>query len=812
VSGSLPAVRLLLTGTVQGIGLRPQLARLAEQHAWRGFCRNTSRGVDVLLAGKDLTASAVFDVLRSTLPAGCRIQSLEEQTCDAVLLPCAFEIQSSCKEQTLSVDVPRDQAVCATCRHEAQDETNRRNGYWLTTCAECGPRFSILQAMPFDRERTSLVEFPLCERCRREYAASLDRRFHAQTIGCSDCGPQVWCSDRDGRILDVAGDDRQPHRLAPAVEALRRGGIVALRGVGGYQLLTDATCPRAARLLRARKRRPEKPLAVLCRSIEDARQLAQVSEVEAAALRASANPIVLLERRADAKLSPDVCGPLSTVGVMLPTTPLHDVLTLALQRPLVITSGNIEGEPLAVSVEDSLAQLRDVADVWIHHNRPIRHPVDDSVVRVVAGRTVLLRAARGFAPLPLPLHAPPILACGGHLKSAFALSNGEQAVLCPHVGDLDSTSTRERWTERIAALSSLYGIQSPLIVVDQHPDYFSSQWGLGRSTELVGIKENIGVRETGGRGSCRAATPVRQEPHPPGDAQASSAIRMSHSGSSEHPKAVLRVQHHHAHIAAGIVEHGLEDETVLGIAADGSGLGTDETLWGGEFLCVRQARCERVGRLRPFALPGGEVAVRDIGRIAVAVLHQLPEIPWPAVSARLNRSPDEIRLLRHLTDSTRSWQTSSLGRLFDAAAALILGPLPVQSEGFAAQMLESIADPAADGCYAFVVSTGGLLELDWRPAFGQLVEDLRHDVPTAVVAQRFHRGVARGLVAMAQRWPLPTVLGGGVFQNRRLVELLVDEWPAHGPPLCRPGLIPPNDGGLAAGQLAIATWSIRDRT
>lgn len=794
MSGSLPAVRLLLTGAVQGIGLRPQLARLAEQHAWRGFCRNTSQGVEVLLAAKDLTPAVAFDALRSMLPAGCQVQNSEEQTCDTAVLPLVFEIQSSCQEDTLSAEVPRDRAVCAACRHETQDETNRRNGYWLTTCAGCGPRFSILRAMPFDRERTSLIEFPLCKRCRHEYEAPTDRRFHAQTMGCSDCGPQVWCSDRDGRILDVAGDDRQPHHLAPAVEALSRGGIVALRGIGGYQLLTDATCPRAVRQFRARKRRPEKPLAVLCRSIEDARQLAQVCEIEAATLRDSANPIVLLERRSDAKLAPDVCGPLNTVGVMLPTTPLHDALALALQRPLVITSGNIEGEPLAVSVEDSLTQLRDVADVWIHHNRPIRHPVDDSVVRVIAGRTVLLRAARGFAPLPLPLKAPPILACGGHLKSAFALSNGEQTVLCPHVGDLDSSPTRERWIERIAALSSLYDIPSPLIVVDQHPDYFSSQWGLSQPSGLTQITDDI---------------------RPPTDAQASSAIPVSRSDSPKLPKAILRIQHHHAHIAAGIVEHRLEHETVLGIAADGSGLGTDGTLWGGEFLRVRRAGCERVGHLRPFALPGGEVAVRDIGRIAVAVLHQLPETFWSEISVRLNRSHEEIHRLRRLAESSQCWQTSSLGRLFDAAAALILGPLSVHSEGFAAQMLESNADPSADGCYSFTVSSGSSgepLELDWRPAFRQLVEDLCHDVPAAVMAQRFHHGVARGLMAMAQRWPLPTVLGGGVFQNRRLVELLVEEWPAHGPPLCLPGLIPPNDGGLAAGQLAIAAWSISHRS
>lgn len=744
------AVRLLLNGGVQGCGLRPRLTRFAAEKGWGGFCRNTSEGVEVFFSATNLSIPKVMADLAGILPPGFRVLSshLVQNPPEEIRSP--FRIENSLETLLSTAQLPLDIAVCSKCLDEVRDPSNRRHGYWLTTCATCGPRYSLLTGMPFDRARTTLHQFPPCPACQAEYNDPADRRFHAQTITCATCGPSFWCTDSNGAPMD--GTEPLTHILA----ALKEGLIVAVRGVGGYQLWVDATSQQAVQRLRERKQRPEKPLAVMCKNLEQVEQIAVFDPVERALLAAPANPIVLLTRCGSAPLAEAVSREMGTVGVMLPTTPLHAEVLHRIQRPLVATSGNREGEPLAVLPTEAEQALAGIADLFIHHNRPISHPLDDSVVRVIAGRHVTIRAARGLAPLALPLGKfALLLALGGHQKNSIAVSNGSQSVLAPHVGDLDSDGTRARWKERREALQQLLAVTPQHHALDHHPDYYPTRY----ADSLAG-----------------------------------------HS---------YPVWHHHAHVVAGMVEQTWLDREVLGVAFDGTGLGPEGAIWGGEFLRARVDAFERVGSLRPFHLVGGEVASRQLFRSVISVLSQLSDVPWERIRARLQISRDRWDPIVQIRTHSLGSKTTSGGRLFDAAAAIILGIKEVQSEGFAAMSLESACRSTVKGAYSFKVTSGPVLELDWRPAFEQLLDDLSSEASPSEMATRFHRGLALGIVDLSTRFGLPVVLGGGVFQNRFLVEAIADAWPDAAPPLGLPGSIPPNDGGLAVGQLVIAASHLR---
>jgi hydrogenase maturation protein HypF len=601
--------------------------------------------------------------------------------------------------------------------------------------------------MPYDRTRTTFDAFPPCDRCRSEYADPHDRRFHAQTIACPRCGPQVWCVDQAGRLVDRADE-----AVAAAVAALRAGRIVALRGIGGYQLLADASSSSAVEELRRRKHRPFKPFAVLCLSPAEAERLADLGPFERESLKSPANPIVLLSRRSDALLAPNVCPGVSTVGLILPTTPLHALLSEGAGRPLVCTSGNREGDPMEFEPAGAERRLAGVTDLFLHHDREIAQPIDDSVVRIIAGKQVTFRCARGLAPLRLAVRPErPVIATGGHHKSAVALSNGSQAVLAPHVGDLDGGYSRERWVERINALTRLYGVPPAAWLWDAHPDYFPTRWA------------------------------------------------------TEAGKLGQPVWHHHAHVAAGTAEHGLFGRPVLGVAFDGAGLGPDGMIWGGEFLVVEGARFRRIAHLRPFALPGGEAAVRDVRRPAVALLAQIEDASPESICRLLGIERDAAEGWRRLAGSLRTVRTTSCGRLFDAVAALALRVGRTDYDGQAAMLLEAACDDSASGEYRFRLTPDEPWELDWRPVIRDAVDDLVRGETPGTVALRFHRALAAAVVEIAGRRPdLPVVLSGGVFQNRRLVEEIVARFPADRPAPVWPCAIPPNDGGLAAGQLAVA--------
>ncbi len=742
------AYYITLSGSVQGVGLRPEVARLANAHNLAGWVSNGLDGVRILVQGPQARVDEFLQSLRNGLPGTAILQDVSVREA-AVQKRDRFEIRSSAAEsgrpRTL---VPRDVVVCKECLADVADPSNRREGYAFTSCTECGPRFSIITKMPFERPQTEMAGFPLCAQCLAEYSNSQDRRFHAQTITCPVCGPRVWATGPGGQVVA-----RSDSAVAAAVNCLRDGGIVALRGIGGYQLLCDATSEQTVTTLRARKRRHAKPFAVMVQSVEAAERLAAIDVTERIALTSGANPIVLLPAKAGNRLACGVHPGLTTIGVLLPTSPLHWLLASHFDRPLVVTSGNIEGRPLELVADSAQAALAGVADLWLHHNRPIGHMLDDSVVRVIADRQVTLRVGRGLAPLSLRLTSETGLetfAAGGHQKSAFACFNGVQSVLGPHVGDLDGMETRERYEHQARQFLALYETQPKLWVHDLHPEYFTSQW----------VQSQRGQQ--------------------------------------------LAVQHHHAHIVAGMLEHGWLDREVLGVACDGTGYGPDGTIWGGEFLRASTLDFQRVAHFRPFSLPGGDQAVKEPLRVAIALIRQLMSPDDHGFRFTPHELEAAAKFKALLDKKSLSIQTSSVGRLFDGVASLIAGVTHADFEGQPAQILEAICDPTETRSYSFTLDGARIPQVDWRPVIRQILVDRAAGLTPGSMAMRFHRGVAQVIAKICGQFrDLPIVLGGGVFQNRLLVELLVEDLASHPQPVGLPGVIPPNDGGLAAGQLAV---------
>ena len=746
VATSRQAMRLLLRGCVQGIGVRPAIARLAEELALAGCVSNESFGVAIRVEGPVERLDQFRDRLAAALPQAATLTGIHEETAPLHQAD-SFHIVASPPGSPISTPVPRDVAACRDCLQEVFSADRRRGRYPFTTCTQCGPRYSLIDTMPWERSQSAMQAFSMCRDCRTEFESPQDRRFHAQTNACAACGPCVWLVNAAGERVASADD-----AVRQAVAAVRDGRILAVKGLGGYQLLCDATSARAVRELRRRKGRPSKPLAVMVENAAQAQALAAMSQDEMAVLRDRTNPILLVRRRPGTSLSAIVSPGLDTVGLLLPTTPLHALLLRETQRPLVATSGNREGEPLEYQADRALARRGGVADVALHHDRAVLRPVDDSVVRRMAGRAVTIRCARGLAPLPLPASTQhQILAVGGHQKAAIALTNGAQAVLGPHIGDLGSTASRERFVAEVSRALALYGAQPELVVHDLHPDYFTTTYA------------------------------------------------------GEFGVPTLPVQHHHAHVAAAMLEHGWLGRTVLGVAFDGTGYGTDGRIWGGEFLLADVGSFERVGTLRPFPLVGGEVAVREPWRIAVALVQDACGADTTRTLAALGIDwPRPGPLLDVLARPHLSPQTTSVGRLFDGIAALVLGLSDATYEGEPAMRLEAAADSHADGAFEIPVTDEQPFQLDWRPLVRAVLADVTAGVAPGAIAMRFHRGLAQAIVNVAARYSdVPLVLAGGVFQNALLTELCARRLGNRAAGLGLPGAIPPNDGGLAAGQLAI---------
>jgi hydrogenase maturation protein HypF len=766
---SPPRLRLEVRGAVQGVGFRPFVFRLAADLALPGWVLNDARGVFIEVEGPRETLERFRERLVSERPPRAIVQSVE-----AEWLPPAgftgFEIRHSREAGVKTALVLPDLATCPDCLAEVLDPAERRHGYPFTNCTNCGPRFTILRALPYDRPNTTMLGFILCPACRTEYQEPRDRRFHAQPIACPSCGPALELWDADGVTLAS-----REMAIAAAARALAQGRIVAVKGLGGFHLMCDARDGAAVARLRERKLRLGKPLALMVRDLDQARELCEVPELAATWLASVEAPILLLPRRPSAPVAAEVAPRNPYLGVMLPATPLHHLLLRACGFPLVATSGNLSDEPICTNEYKALGRLGAIADLFLVHDRAIERHVDDSVAWIAAGRMRLLRRARGFAPLPVTVRRelPVILAVGAHLKNTVALSVGRQVFISQHIGDLETAEAMGAFERVIADFQRLYGVRPVAIAHDLHPDYLSTRW----------------AQAAAGRDPAAAAR--------------GAAPRL------------VGVQHHHAHLAACLAENGVEGRA-LGVTWDGTGYGTDGTVWGGEFLLGDAAGFERAAHLRPFRLPGGEAAVREPRRSALGLLWEVRgEAVLAADGPGVARLFDdaELRVLARMLDRGLNCPvTTSMGRLFDAVAALVGLQPSVTFEGEAAMALEWLADPAERGAYpvdslpgSAPVGARPALVLDWEPMLDAVLEDIRRGVPRGVISARFHNGLVRAAVNVAAVVGEERVaLSGGCFQNRLLTERLAAALEGAGHTVLLHAQVPPNDGGVSLGQIVVA--------
>jgi hydrogenase maturation protein HypF len=744
-----------VSGVVQGVGFRPFVHRQATGLGLGGWVMNSSQGVLIEVEGDAARLDEFLGVLRNEPRAPAFVDTIRVLEREP-LGETEFSIRPSELAGSRSARIPPDLATCEACLTELFDPADRRWRYPFITCAQCGPRFSLIEAMPYDRTRTSMRRFRMCETCRQEYEDPSSRRFHAEPIACRDCGPRLALADRNGHRIAEADD-----ALLAAASEMRRGGILAAKGVGGFHLLVDARSEEAVRRLRSRKRRPDKPFAVMFPTLDALINECRVSDIERALLSGPEAPIVLV-RRVRELVAEAVAPGNPWVGALLPYAPLHHLLLAELGFPVVATSGNITEEPIVTDEGEALARLGEIADLFLTHDRPIVRPVEDSVLRVVAGRPLMLRRARGYAPVTLAVQdvRPGVLAVGGHLKTTVALTEQDRVTLWPHIGDLETAAARDAHAAAAGDMVRLCAARPRLTACDEHPDY--------------------------------------------GSADAGAALAP----------AAVRVQHHLAHVAACLADAGVQPPA-LGVAWDGAGFGTDGTLWGGEFLRVTRSGWRRVARLRPFPLPGGEAAVREPRRAAFGLL-------WEAFGDRATTMDDlaafqafsasERRTLAAMLDrGVNAPACSSAGRLFDAVASLAGLRQRCTYEGQAAAELEWSAGERTGGrAYDFPVRKDGGdpgLLVDWGPALEAVLADVRSGVAPGDISEALHNGLAAAIVAVAARIGEARVaLTGGCFQNARLTEAAASALRDAGfhPLLHR--LVPPNDGGLALGQAAWAAW------
>jgi hydrogenase maturation protein HypF len=738
-------VRARVEGTVQGVGFRPYVYRLSHELGLGGWVLNDCDGVLLEVEGAAHPVNEFFSRLEADAPP----LALVERVVREGRLPEGdheFTIRASPAGGPASAPITPDTTTCGDCLRELFDPADRRYRYPFINCTNCGPRFTIVRGVPYDRPLTTMAGFQMCEHCRAEYDDPADRRFHAQPNACPACGPS----------LSLAGGPGEP--LSTTVSALEHGAVVAIKGVGGYHLACRADDEDAVARLRARKHREDKPFALMVPTLQAAEQLAELGEAERALLLSRERPIVLARRRADADVAGSVAPGADELGLMLPYSPLHHLLLSDLGRPLVLTSGNVSDEPIAFTDGDATERLAPLADLFLTHDRPIETRTDDSVVRVVDAQPVFVRRSRGYVPDSLPLPGgtkQPLLACGAELKSTFCLAKSERAWVSHHIGDLHNYETLCSFTEGIEHLERLFDVRPQVVVHDLHPEYLSTKYAL----------EQTDVR-------------------------------------------LIEVQHHHAHLAAVLAEHA-EPGPAVGVIYDGSGWGPDGTVWGGEILLGDLRKFRRVGTLRPVALPGGERAVRQPWRMAAAWLAEA-EAPAPRTLAGIDPARwRAVTVLARGSDRRLAPLTSSVGRLFDAVAALCGVRQGVNYEGQAAIELERVAQGVEPPYPIDVSAAGGLITLDPRPMVRKIVRDVGRGTPVHALAARFHAGLALATVEAA--WEAAStngtdlvVLSGGVFLNRRLLGQVAGELRARGLRVLVPRRLPPGDGGISYGQAAVA--------
>ena len=747
----IEARRYEVRGVVQGVGFRPFVWRLAARHAIAGSVRNASGVVEIHAEGARPALDAFAVALAVEAPPLARVDDVR---CELGLVEglSGFVVETSSDGAAGERLISPDAATCAACLEELLDPADRRFHYPFINCTDCGPRFTIIEALPYDRQRTSMRAFPMCDGCRREYEDPADRRFHAEPVACPACGPTLALLDRDGRPTGDADV------IEGAAALIARGGVVAIKGLGGFHLACDATDDAAVARLRARKRRPDKPFAVMVRDTGEARAWFEPHADELSALASWRAPIVLVPDRG--RLASSVAPGHRRQGAMLPSTPLHHLLLRAIDGPLVMTSGNASDEPICIATGEALERLSGIADGFVVHDRAIVARYDDPVVRVRSGATEpsVLRRARSFAPDPIPLarEVVPTLGVGALLHGAFCLATGTRAYLSQHIGDLDTEEAMGSYREALGRYREVFRVEPELVAHDLHPDLPST-----RSAQELGVP-------------------------------------------------AVAVQHHHAHVAATLAEHGLEG-TVLGLALDGLGLGDDGTIWGGELLVCDATGYRRVGHLRRVPQPGGDAATREPIRMAIAHARDAGVLDDALALLQPDRKRDAV-VLRQIESGLASPLTSSAGRLFDAVAALAGLCRRATYEGQPAMLLEQCAAeeaPAPGEPSTLARSAEGLLEIDARPMIRAVVRGLRRGEGPSAVAASFHASFARAVADAAAQTASDAgldriVLGGGVFANDRFTSALVARLTDAGLRAYLPRAVPVGDGGIALGQVLVA--------
>lgn len=766
---------LRVRGLIQGVGFRPTVWRLANELGIQGNVCNDGEGVLINLIANDETIEKFNQRLFDECPPLARIDSIEQipgasETADTDSQSDGFKIVES-KQSEITTGVLADAATCVDCQSELKNSTDRRYGYPFLNCTHCGPRFSIVRRIPYDRSNTSMSTFELCDRCSNEYQNPADRRFHAQPTACAKCGPVVFLCDTKGNTITT------DNPITKAVKQLKLGAIIAIKGIGGIHLACDASNKTAIEHLRQQKNRPHKPLAMMAKNIEQIRRYCEVSDTEAQALSSPVAPIVILQSRDSDKLPSSIAPAQKQWGFMLPYSPLHHLLMAALDTPIVLTSGNRSDEPQCTDNDDAIKRLDDIAELFLLHNRPIENRIDDSVVRQMNGQIQVLRRARGYAPGHITLPAgfdnhPSLLAFGGELKSTFCLLKNGHAILSQHMGDLEEARTFDDYQKNLSLYLDLYAHEAELLAADQHPEYLSSKLAVAWAEDKK--------------------------------------IPLS------------RIQHHHAHIAACMIDNNIDiDEgRVIGIAFDGLGFGDDGTLWGGEFLLADYQNYQRLAHLKPVVLPGASQAMREPWRNTWAQLNAC--LGWQTftedyaaleLNKTFNNKPVNT-LLQMKNRGINSPLCSSAGRLFDAiAAATGLAAGQCSYEGQAAMALEACIDQQnlkKVSPYPFdLIKKGEAYEVDATPMWLSLLQNLKAKTPASTIAARFHRGFAQSIIdtacLLAKENNITRVaLSGGVFQNKTLFELVIDGLEQKNIQVLTHQQIPANDGGIALGQAVIA--------
>ncbi len=760
---SITRIHIAIRGAVQGVGFRPFIYRLAMESNLKGYVLNNSSGVFIEAEGEEKTIRNFLFRIENEKPPLAIIISKEHSFLDPIGYN-DFIIKESEESDEISAIILPDIAVCDDCLNEMHDSKDRRYLYPFINCTNCGPRFSIIESLPYDRPNTSMKGFEMCDRCREEYDDPMNRRFHAQPTACPECGPQLALWNEKGFAISV-----KEEALINTAKLINEGEIIALKGLGGFQLIVDASNNKAIKELRKRKHREEKPFALMFPNLESIKNICDVSLVEQQVLTSPESPIVLLKRKSGIKNLESGISSYNApnnpyLGVMLPYTPLHHLLMKKLHIPIVATSANLSEEPICIDETEALERLKGIADYFLVNNRPIVRHLDDSIVRVVKDRELVMRRARGYAPLPVQLsdkqnklNSKTILAVGGHLKNSIALRVKSNVFISQHIGDLSTGEANKTFRKVINDFKALYNVNPDAIICDDHPEYISTKY----------------------------------------------AFTLSNT--------VNTVQHHYAHIAACRLENQLEGEA-LGVSWDGTGYGEDGTIWGGEFFLSNESSYKHIGQFKQFLLPGAEVAIKEPRRSLAGLLFEIAGEKFDEEYADIlstHFSSKELSLIKNmLIKRINSPITSSAGRLFDGVSALLNICSKSSYEGQSAMMLEFVADNNELGSYSFKITGDKKLMIEWYPLVKEIINDTRNKITASVISAKFHNTLANIILAVAEKFKRKKIiLSGGCFQNVFLTERTIDLLQSKSFKVYWHQRVPPNDGGVALGQIAAYLFS-----